>query len=102
MSTKGGGGATQLNQAQRGAISRKRLRNTALNNCDKIAIPVTAVKLYERCFQQLQHQVEILVQQHFKFTGSNYFRPHSVARLLNILLLKLISLFPMQQKLVFL
>jgi len=41
-----------------------------LNSYDKSAIPVTAAKLYETCFQQLQHQVQLLLQLHFTFNGS--------------------------------
>lgn len=37
---------------------------------DKSAIPITAAKLCESCFQQLQHQVQLLLQLHFTFTGS--------------------------------
>jgi hypothetical protein len=42
-----------------------------LNSYDKSAIPVTAPKLCERFFQQLQHQVQLLLLLHFTFTGSS-------------------------------
>jgi hypothetical protein len=42
-----------------------------LNSYDKGAFPVTAVKLCEGCFQQLQHQVQLLMQFQFTFTGSS-------------------------------